>query len=83
MLRRIALAFLFLAVVRAEEVKPLAQDEVTRGGGGGGDGWSQQYHYSAHPGEGGTYAGLSFDLSTGLFLGIGAIILLLAFAAGN
>jgi len=71
-------AFLLLAGVRAEgEVKPLA-DEATRGG------YSQQYHYNSYPSHdpyGYTYAGLSFDLSTGLFLALGAIIVLLALAA--
>lgn len=81
-------AFLLLAGVRAEgEVNksPLA-DEATRGGGGGGGGYSQQYHYNAYPSHdpyGYTYAGLSFDLSTGLFLALGAIIVLLALAAGK
>jgi len=57
-------------------------DEAPRGDKGGGGGYSQQYHYNAHPShEGQTYAGLSFDLSTGLFLALGAIIVLLALAA--
>jgi hypothetical protein len=81
----VPVAFLLLAgvSVRADgEVKPLA-DEATRGGGGGG-GYSQQYHYNSYPSHdpyGYTYAGLSFDLSTGLFLALGAIIVLLALAA--
>lgn len=90
MLRTVALAvpiaFLLLAGVRAEEAKsPAVADEATRGGG-----YSQQYHYNSYPSHGGggshdpygyTYAGLSFDLSTGLFLALGAIIVLLALAA--
>ena len=88
MMRQVVLAlpfaFLLLAGVRAEgEVKPLS-DEATRGGGGGGGGYSQQYHYNSYPSHdpyGYTYAGLSFDLSTGLFLALGAIIVLLALAA--
>jgi hypothetical protein len=89
MLRTVALivpiAFLVLAGVRADEAKsPVVADEATRGGG-----YSQQYHYNSYPSHGGgghdpygyTYAGLSFDLSTGLFLALGAIIVLLALAA--
>jgi len=91
----VPLAFLLLSAVRAEgEAKSaVVADEVSRGGGGGGQGWSQQYHYNSYPSHGGgggghdpygyTYAGLSFDLSTGLFLALGAIIVLLALAAGK
>ncbi|ODM99962.1 hypothetical protein Ocin01_06719 [Orchesella cincta] len=73
-------AFLLLAGVRAEgEVKAAEAAEANRGG------YSQQYHYNSYPGGhdpyGYTYAGLSFDLSTGLFLALGAIIVLLALAA--
>jgi hypothetical protein len=83
MMRQIVLAvpfaFLLLAGVRAEgEVKSPIADEATRGG------YSQQYHYNSYPSHdpyGYTYAGLSFDLSTGLFLALGAIIVLLALAA--
>ena len=92
----VPVAFLLLAGVRADgEVKsPVVADEATRGGGG----YSQQYHYNSYPQHGGggggggggghdpygyTYAGLSFDLSTGLFLALGAIIVLLALAAGK
>jgi hypothetical protein len=78
-------AMLLLAGINAEEVKAQAAEE-TRGGPG--QGYSQQYHYNSYPqGQGGhdpygyTYAGLSFDLSTGLFLALGAIIVLLALAA--
>lgn len=76
-------AFLLLAGVRADgEVKAAGNEEATRGG------YSQQYHYSGgypngHDPYGYTYAGLSFDLSTGLFLALGAIIVLLALAAGK
>jgi len=75
------LAFLLLASARAEEAKSAlgGEQEVTRGGG-----HSQQYHYNSYPSSdpyGYTYAGLSFDLSTGLFLALGAIIVLLALAA--
>jgi len=86
----IPVAFLLLGAVRADgEVKSAVPvDEATRGGGG----YSQQYHYNSYPSHGGggggghdpygyTYAGLSFDLSTGLFLALGAIIVLLALAA--
>lgn len=89
MLRTIVLAvpfaFLLLAGARAEgETKSaVVADEATRGGG-----YSQQYHYNSYPSQHGshdpygyTYAGLSFDLSTGLFLALGAIIVLLALAA--
>lgn len=85
MMRQVILAvpfaFLLLAGVRAEgEVKAAGNEEATRGG------YSQQYHYNSYPGGhdpyGYTYAGLSFDLSTGLFLALGAIIVLLALAAG-
>lgn len=72
-------AFLLLAGVRAEgEVKSPIAEEANRGG------YSQQYHYNSYPSHdpyGYTYAGLSFDLSTGLFLALGAIIVLLALAA--
>jgi len=93
MLRTLVLAvpfaFLLLAGARAEgETKSaVVADEATRGGGGG---YSQQYHYNSYPSQHGggghdpygyTYAGLSFDLSTGLFLALGAIIVLLALAA--
>lgn len=83
MMRQIMLAipfaFLLLAGVRAEgEVKSPIAEEANRGG------YSQQYHYNSYPSHdpyGYTYAGLSFDLSTGLFLALGAIIVLLALAA--
>lgn len=78
------IAFLLLAGVRADEAKSSSAvaDEVSRGGA-----HSQQYHYNSYGGQshdpyGYTYAGLSFDLSTGLFLALGAIIVLLALAAG-
>lgn len=79
-------AFFLLAGVSAEgEVKSPVADEATRGAP---QGYSQQYHYNSYPSHGGghdpygyTYAGLSFDLSTGLFLALGAIIVLLALAA--
>lgn len=86
MMRQVLLAvpfaFVLLAgAVRGEgEVKSPLADEATRGG------YSQQYHYNSYPSHdpyGYTYAGLSFDLSTGLFLALGAIIVLLALAAGN
>jgi len=80
----VPIAFLLLAGVKAEEPKsPSAvTDEASRGGP-----YSQQYHYNSYGAGGGhdpygyTYAGLSFDLSTGLFLALGAIIVLLALAA--
>jgi len=80
-------AFVLLAGVSAEgEVKSPVADDTTRGAP---QGYSQQYHYNSYPGAHGgghepygyTYAGLSFDLSTGLFLALGAIIVLLALAA--
>jgi len=82
----IPFAFVLLASVCAEgEVKPPVADDTTRGAP---QGYSQQYHYNSYPSHGGghdpygyTYAGLSFDLSTGLFLALGAIIVLLALAA--
>jgi len=81
----VPIAFLLLAGVRAEgqaKSNPTVTDEVSRGGP-----TSQQYHYSSYGGGhdpyGYTYAGLSFDLSTALFLALGAIIVLLALAAGN
>ncbi|CAG7786976.1 unnamed protein product [Allacma fusca] len=75
-----------IGTVSAEgEVKPPVADDTTRGAP---QGYSQQYHYNSYPSHGGghdpygyTYAGLSFDLSTGLFLALGAIIVLLALAA--
>jgi hypothetical protein len=80
-------AMLLLAGINAEEAKVQATEE-NRGAPGGGQGYSQQYHYNSYPQGGGghdpygyTYAGLSFDLSTGLFLALGAIIVLLALAA--
>jgi len=73
----VPIAFLLLAGVRAEGEAKAAAEEVSRGG------HSQQYHYNSYPEQQqhGTYAGLSFDLSTGLFLALGAIIVLLALAA--
>jgi len=90
----LSVAILFASSVLGD-VKALAgEDDTTRGGGGGGGGghgggggggpYSQQYHYSSYPGGdvgGGTYSGISVDLSTGLFLALGAIIVLLALAA--
>jgi hypothetical protein len=60
-----------------------AEGEAAKSGGGG-DGYSQQYHYSSYPQHGGGhggYAGLSIDLGTGVFLAVGAIIVLLALTA--
>jgi len=66
---------LFLGATRAE-------GETAKSGGGGGDGYSQQYHYASYPQHaGGGYAGLSIDLGTGVFLAVGAIIVLLALTA--
>jgi hypothetical protein len=79
-----SVAALLLAGVNAEEVKTQVAEE-NRGGHGGNQGYSQQYHYNSYPQGhdpyGYTYAGLSFDLSTGLFLALGAIVVLLALSA--
>lgn len=67
-----------VALVKAEGEPGTVAQEVSRGG------WSQQYHYNAVPGHhDATYAGLSFDLSTGLVLAVGAIIILVGLCAGK
>lgn len=81
----LSIATLFASSVLGDTSVKALEDDTTRGGGGGGGGpYSQQYHYSSYGGpdaHGGTYAGISVDLSTGLFLAVGAIIVLLALAA--
>jgi hypothetical protein len=78
----IPFAFLLFAGAFADGEVKNVPDESTRGQP---QGYSQQYHYNSyghgHDPYGYTYAGLSFDLSTGLFLALGAIIVLLALAA--
>jgi len=88
MLRSIVLVILVInsaiADVKVKSVDTATAAETTRGGGP----YSQQYHYSSYGGSGGGHDahhggghdhGLTFDVSTGVYLALAAILLLLAF----
>jgi len=55
-----------------------AQEVETAKSGGGPEGYSQQYHYQSAPAGIGGSGGLSIDVSTGLLLALGAIIVVAA-----
>jgi len=79
--RIFSLSLLLLVVGSSQAENKQVYGTARSSNKGGGEGYSQQYHYSSpghHQQHGWTYAGLSFDLGSGLFIGIGAIVFLLA-----
>jgi len=84
MIRAVSIASLALILFIGSSRAEVEIAKSGGGGGGGGDGYSQQYHYSSYPqhgGHGGTYAGISIDVGTGIFLALGAIVVLAVLSA--